>query len=131
MMSVALKFYAFGGAGRVDESRAKLCSRYSAGAMCGGVSGRRTRRVHHTDAIPIGRPAGFCIAFKSGVGVSARLVDIEIRRMISEGDLVLIHSNYKTWNMAGVDIFGSTTRARSSSTATFSSRCRRRTRPHC
>jgi hypothetical protein len=25
--------------------------------------------------------------------------------VIAEGDLVAVHSNYKTWNMAGVDIF--------------------------
>ena len=25
--------------------------------------------------------------------------------MIADGDLVAVHSNYKTWNMAGVDIF--------------------------
>jgi predicted SnoaL-like aldol condensation-catalyzing enzyme len=32
-------------------------------------------------------------------------LDVEIHRVIAEGDLVAVHSNYKTWNMAGVDIF--------------------------
>jgi predicted SnoaL-like aldol condensation-catalyzing enzyme len=32
-------------------------------------------------------------------------VDVEVHRVITEGDLVAVHSNYKTWNMAGVDIF--------------------------
>lgn len=32
-------------------------------------------------------------------------VDVEVHRVIGEGDLVAVHSHYKTWNMAGVDIF--------------------------
>jgi predicted SnoaL-like aldol condensation-catalyzing enzyme len=32
-------------------------------------------------------------------------VDVEVHRVIAEGDLVAVHSHYKTWNMAGVDIF--------------------------
>jgi predicted SnoaL-like aldol condensation-catalyzing enzyme len=32
-------------------------------------------------------------------------VDVNVHRMIAEGDLVAVHSHYKTWNMAGVDIF--------------------------
>jgi predicted SnoaL-like aldol condensation-catalyzing enzyme len=32
-------------------------------------------------------------------------VDVEVHRMIAEGDLVAVHSNYRTWNMAGVDIY--------------------------
>ena len=32
-------------------------------------------------------------------------VDVEVHRVIAEGDLVAVHSNYKPWNMAGVDIF--------------------------
>jgi predicted SnoaL-like aldol condensation-catalyzing enzyme len=32
-------------------------------------------------------------------------VDVEVHRVIAEGDLVAVHSYYKTWNMAGVDIF--------------------------
>jgi predicted SnoaL-like aldol condensation-catalyzing enzyme len=32
-------------------------------------------------------------------------VDVEVHRVIAEGDLVTVHSHYKTWNMAGVDIF--------------------------
>ena len=28
-------------------------------------------------------------------------VDVDVRRVIAEGDLVAVHSNYKTWNMAG------------------------------
>jgi predicted SnoaL-like aldol condensation-catalyzing enzyme len=34
-----------------------------------------------------------------------RAVDVEVHRVIAEGDLVAVHSHYKTWNMAGVDIF--------------------------
>jgi predicted SnoaL-like aldol condensation-catalyzing enzyme len=32
-------------------------------------------------------------------------VDVEVHRVIAQGDLVAVHSHYKTWNMAGVDIF--------------------------
>ena len=32
-------------------------------------------------------------------------VDVEVHRMIAEGDFVAVHSNYKPWNMASVDIF--------------------------
>jgi predicted SnoaL-like aldol condensation-catalyzing enzyme len=32
-------------------------------------------------------------------------IDVEIYRMIAEGDFVAAHSNNKTWNMAAVDIF--------------------------
>lgn len=32
-------------------------------------------------------------------------VDVEVHRVIAEGDLVAVHAHYKTWNMAGVDIF--------------------------
>ena len=28
-----------------------------------------------------------------------------VHRVIAEGDLVAVHSHYRTWNMAGVDIF--------------------------
>lgn len=32
-------------------------------------------------------------------------VDVEVHRVIAQGDFVAVHANYKTWNMAGVDIF--------------------------
>ena len=32
-------------------------------------------------------------------------VDVEVHRVIAEGDLVAVHSHYKTFNMAGVDIY--------------------------
>jgi len=32
-------------------------------------------------------------------------VDVKTYRVIAEGDLVVVHSHYRTWNMAGVDIF--------------------------
>jgi predicted SnoaL-like aldol condensation-catalyzing enzyme len=32
-------------------------------------------------------------------------VDVEVQRVIADGDLVAVHSHYKTWNTAGVDIF--------------------------
>ena len=32
-------------------------------------------------------------------------IDVEVHRVIADGDLVAVHSNYKTFNMAGVDIF--------------------------
>ena len=32
-------------------------------------------------------------------------VDVEVHRVVAEGDFVVVHSNYRTWNMAGVDIF--------------------------
>ena len=50
-------------------------------------------------------------------------VDVEVQRVIADGDLVAVHSNYKTWNTAGVDIFRFNDAARSSNTGTFSSPC--------
>ena len=32
-------------------------------------------------------------------------VDVDVHRVIAEGDLVAAHSHYKTFNMAGVDIW--------------------------
>jgi predicted SnoaL-like aldol condensation-catalyzing enzyme len=32
-------------------------------------------------------------------------LDVEVHRVIAEGDLVAVHSHYKTFNSAGVDIF--------------------------
>jgi predicted SnoaL-like aldol condensation-catalyzing enzyme len=32
-------------------------------------------------------------------------VDVDVHRVLAEGDLVAVHANYKTFNMAGVDIF--------------------------
>ena len=32
-------------------------------------------------------------------------VDVDVHRVVAEGDLVTVHANYKTFNMAGVDIF--------------------------
>jgi predicted SnoaL-like aldol condensation-catalyzing enzyme len=32
-------------------------------------------------------------------------VDVDVHRVIAEGDLVAVHANYKNWNMAAVDIF--------------------------
>jgi predicted SnoaL-like aldol condensation-catalyzing enzyme len=32
-------------------------------------------------------------------------VDVDVHRVIAEGDLVAVHANYKTWNSAAVDIF--------------------------
>ena len=32
-------------------------------------------------------------------------VDVQIHRMIGEGDLVAVHAHYRTFNMAGVDMF--------------------------
>jgi predicted SnoaL-like aldol condensation-catalyzing enzyme len=32
-------------------------------------------------------------------------VDVEVHRVIAEGDLVAVHSHYRNWNMAAVDIF--------------------------
>ena len=32
-------------------------------------------------------------------------VDVDVHRVIAEGDLVAAHSNYKNWNMAAVDIW--------------------------
>jgi predicted SnoaL-like aldol condensation-catalyzing enzyme len=40
-------------------------------------------------------------AFFEGIGP----VDVEVHRVVAEGDLVAVHSNYRTVNMAGVDIF--------------------------
>jgi len=32
-------------------------------------------------------------------------IDVDVHRVLAEGDLVVAHAHYKTWNMAGVDIF--------------------------
>jgi predicted SnoaL-like aldol condensation-catalyzing enzyme len=32
-------------------------------------------------------------------------VDVEVHKVIAEGDLVAAHANYKNWNMAAVDIW--------------------------
>ena len=32
-------------------------------------------------------------------------IDVDVHRVIAEGDLVAVHSHYKSLNMAGVDIF--------------------------
>jgi predicted SnoaL-like aldol condensation-catalyzing enzyme len=32
-------------------------------------------------------------------------VDVDVHRVVAEGDLVAVHANNKTFNMAGVDIF--------------------------
>jgi predicted SnoaL-like aldol condensation-catalyzing enzyme len=32
-------------------------------------------------------------------------VDVQVYRVIAEGDLIAVHSHYKKWNMATVDIF--------------------------
>jgi predicted SnoaL-like aldol condensation-catalyzing enzyme len=32
-------------------------------------------------------------------------VDVEVHRVIADGDLVAVHSHYRTWNSAGVDLF--------------------------
>jgi predicted SnoaL-like aldol condensation-catalyzing enzyme len=32
-------------------------------------------------------------------------VDVQVHRVIAEGDLVAVHSHYRTFDMAGVDIF--------------------------
>lgn len=32
-------------------------------------------------------------------------IEVEVHRVVAEGDIVVVHTNYKTWNMAGVDIF--------------------------
>jgi predicted SnoaL-like aldol condensation-catalyzing enzyme len=32
-------------------------------------------------------------------------VDVEVHRVIAEGDVVAVHANYKTFNMAVVDLF--------------------------
>ena len=32
-------------------------------------------------------------------------IDVEVYRVIAEGDFVVAHSYYKTWNTAGVDIW--------------------------
>ena len=31
-------------------------------------------------------------------------VDVEVHRVIAEGDFIAVHAHYRTWNMAGVDI---------------------------
>ena len=55
--------------------------------------------VQHNPQVANGREA-----VKAFFG-SAGPVDVEVYRMIGEGDLVAVHSHYKTSNMAGVDIF--------------------------
>jgi predicted SnoaL-like aldol condensation-catalyzing enzyme len=55
-------------------------------------------------------------------------VDVEVHRVIVEGDLVAVHSHYKNGTWPASTSSASTTTGRSSSTGTCSSRCRRRPR---
>jgi predicted SnoaL-like aldol condensation-catalyzing enzyme len=55
--------------------------------------------VQHNPQVANGRQA--VKEFFGSVGP----VDVETYRMIGEGDLVAVHSHYKSFNMAGVDIF--------------------------
>ena len=32
-------------------------------------------------------------------------VDVQVHHVVIEGDLAAVHSHYRTWNMAGVDLF--------------------------
>jgi predicted SnoaL-like aldol condensation-catalyzing enzyme len=36
---------------------------------------------------------------------SAGPVDVDVYRIVAEGDFVVVHAHYKTWNMAGADFF--------------------------
>jgi predicted SnoaL-like aldol condensation-catalyzing enzyme len=55
--------------------------------------------VQHNPQVDNGR--GAVQAFFAAAGA----VDVEVHRTIAEGDLVAVHSHYKTWNTAAVDIF--------------------------
>ena len=55
--------------------------------------------VQHNPQIDNGRAA--VTAFFAAAGP----VDVEVHHMIAEGDLVAVHSHFKTWNTAVVDIF--------------------------
>jgi predicted SnoaL-like aldol condensation-catalyzing enzyme len=55
--------------------------------------------VQHNPQVANGREA--VKQFFGSVGP----VEVEVYRMIGEGDLVAVHSHYKSFNMAGVDIF--------------------------
>lgn len=55
--------------------------------------------VQHNPQVDNGRAA--VQAFFAAAGA----VDVEVHRTIAEGDLVAVHSHYKTWNTAAVDIF--------------------------
>jgi len=57
------------------------------------------RYVQHNPQAGNGRDAAK--AFFESIGP----VDVEVHRVIADGDLVAVHSNYRTFNMAGVDIF--------------------------
>lgn len=49
--------------------------------------------------------AGNGLQAVKGFFASLGPVDVDVHRVIADGDLVAVHSNYKTLNMAGVDIF--------------------------
>lgn len=55
--------------------------------------------VQHNPQVPNGLAA--VVGFFSQTGA----VDVEVKRMIAQGDLVFVHAHYKTWNTAGVDVF--------------------------
>jgi predicted SnoaL-like aldol condensation-catalyzing enzyme len=55
--------------------------------------------VQHNPQVANGRQA-----VKEFFGSVGR-VDVEVYRMIAEGDLIAVHSHYRSFNMAGVDIF--------------------------
>jgi len=55
--------------------------------------------IQHNPRVDNGRAA--MAAFFEAAGP----VDVEVHRIIAEGDLVAVHSHFKTWNTAVVDIF--------------------------
>src|SRR5215218_4780019 len=63
---------------------------------------RPVRRLDGCDSNP---QAGNGLQAVKDFFTPAGPVDVEVHRVIADGDLVAVHSNYKTWNMAGVDIF--------------------------
>jgi predicted SnoaL-like aldol condensation-catalyzing enzyme len=55
--------------------------------------------IQHNPQVPNGLAA--VQAFFGQVGP----VDVDVKRTIAQGDLVVVHAHLKTFNMAGVDIF--------------------------
>jgi predicted SnoaL-like aldol condensation-catalyzing enzyme len=62
---------------------------------------RRTRRRYKQHNPQAGNDLQAVKEFVAPAGP----VDVDVYRVVAEGDCVAVHSHYKTWNMAGFDIF--------------------------
>ncbi len=55
--------------------------------------------IQHNPGVPNGLDA--VVGFFGKLGP----VNVDVKRVIAQGDLVFVHAHYQIWNTAGVDIF--------------------------